>query len=162
MQICQTTPTIKRAATLQICGETLIGATLCYHQYFVKHFKFNDMISINDAKQIREQFGFTHIVILGIDKEGKQNVATHGKSKANAKQAADMGNHLKKELHWPVQNCNAKPLERICSHCDFWQRGYHRPGDVIQENQNGKCMFNPEPILRYEKDIACGQFLPVV
>ena len=120
------------------------------------------MISINEAKQIREQFGFTHIVILGIDKDGKQNVATHGKSKANAEQAADMGNHMKKELHWPVQNCNSKPLERICSHCDFWQRGYHRPGDVIQENQNGKCMFNPDPILRYEKDIACGQFLPVV
>ena len=40
------------------------------------------MISINEAKQIREQFGFTHIVILGIDKEGKQNVATHGKSRA--------------------------------------------------------------------------------
>ena len=120
------------------------------------------MISIKEAKQIREQFGFTHLVILGIDEEGKQNVATHGKSRANAKQASDMGNHMKKELHWPVQNCNAKPLERICSHCDYWQRGYHRPGDVIQENQNGKCMFNPESILRYEKDIACSQFLPVV
>ena len=27
------------------------------------------MITINEAKQIREQFGFTHIVIFGIDKE---------------------------------------------------------------------------------------------
>jgi hypothetical protein len=120
------------------------------------------MISIKEAKQIREKFGFTHIVILGVDEQGNQNVATHGKSRANAKQAADMGNHMKKELHWPVKNCNTKPLERICAHCDFWQRGYHHPGDVIQSNMHGKCMFNPEPIKRYEQDIACGQFLPVV
>jgi hypothetical protein len=39
------------------------------------------MISINEAKQIREQFGFTHIVILGIDKDCKQHVATHGNNK---------------------------------------------------------------------------------
>ena len=120
------------------------------------------MISIKEAKQIREQFGFTHIVILGIDEDCKQYVATHGKSRVNSKQAADMGNHMKKELHWPVKDCNAKPLERICQNCSFFQRGYHRPGDVIQSNMHGKCMFNPEPIKRYEQDRACGNFEPSV
>jgi len=119
------------------------------------------MIKINDVKEIREQFDFTHLVILGIDDDGKQHVATHGKSKFHAKQAADMGNKLKDELHWP-KNCNTKPLERICANCDYWQRGYHRPGDVIKENQNGKCMYNPDPILRLEKDVACGQFIPLM
>ena len=77
------------------------------------------MIKINEAKEIREKFDFTIVVILGIDSEGGQYVATHGLSKQNAKQAADMGNHMKKELQWPVKNCNAKPLERICAHCDY-------------------------------------------
>lgn len=117
------------------------------------------MISIKETKQIREQLGLTHIVILGIDKDNKQYIAIHGKSKVDAKQAAEMGNNMKKELQWPIQKCNDKPLERICFHCDFQKRGYHRPGDIIQENKNGKCMFNPEPILRFEKDIAYGQFI---
>lgn len=120
------------------------------------------MIKIEQAKEIREQFNYTHIVILGIDEKGVQHVATHGKSKQNAKEAADMGNNLKQKLNWPSKHCNAKPLERICAHCDFWQRGYHRPGDVIQENQNGKCMYSPDPILRFEKDTACGQFIPLI
>ncbi len=119
------------------------------------------MIKIKEVKEIREKYNYTHIVILGIDKDGGQHVATHGLSKKNAKEAADMGNQLKKELHWPVKNCNAKPVERICSNCDYWQRGYHRPGDVIKENQNGKCMYNQDSILRFEKDITCSQFLPL-
>ena len=120
------------------------------------------MMKINEVKEIREKFDYTHIVILGIDREGGQHVATHGLSKTNAEQAAEMGNRLKKKLHWPVKTYNVKPLERICAHCDYWQRGYHRPGDVIKENQNGKCMYNPDPILRFEKDIACGQFMSIM
>lgn len=118
-------------------------------------------MKIKDVKKIREQFNFTHVVIFGIDEEGGQQVATHGKSRTESEQAADMGNRLKKELHWPQSLCNAKPLERICENCSFFQRGYHRPGDVIQANMHGTCMFNPEPSRRYEKDRACGQFEPI-
>lgn len=116
------------------------------------------MITVKQTKEIREQFGFTHLVILGIDKNGTQYVATHGKSKKNANEAANMGNHLKKELGWPIQNCNAKPVDRICSNCDFWKRGYHRPGDIIKANQDGECMYKPISISRFENDIACGNF----
>lgn len=120
------------------------------------------MITIKEVKQLREKHGFTHVVILGLDGDGSQHIATYGKSSANSKQAADLGNQIKRALHWPSVKCNEKPLERICGNCDYWQRGYHRPGDVIEDNKNGKCMFNPAPIIRFEKDIACGQFLPVV
>ncbi len=118
-------------------------------------------MKISEVKEIREKFDFTHIVILGIDMEGRQHVATHGLSKSNAKQAADMGNNLKKKLKWPIKNCNAKPLERICAHCDYWKRGEHWPGYPIEENQGGKCMYNPEPTKRFEKDIACSKFIPI-
>jgi len=118
------------------------------------------MITIKEAKELRERFGFTHLVILGISSDGTQHVATHGKTNVHAKEAATMGNHLKKELGWPADKCNSKPLERICGNCSFWQRGYHSPGDVIQSNMHGKCMFNPEPIRRYEEDKACGNFEP--
>jgi len=118
------------------------------------------MISIKEVKQIRENFGFTHLVILGISNDGKHHVATHGKTVVQAKEAANIGNQLKKEIGWPQNLCNSKPLERICEHCSFWQRGYHHPGDVIQSNMHGKCMFNPEPTKRYEQDRACGNFEP--
>lgn len=118
------------------------------------------MITIKEAKQLREKLGYTHLVILGISSDCTQHVTTHGKTSVQAKEAANMGNNLKKYLEWPLNLCNSKPLERICSNCDFWQRGYHRPGDVIQSNMHGKCMFTPETIKRYEQDRACGNFEP--
>lgn len=124
--------------------------------------KLNDMITIDEVKKLREKHEFTHVVVLGIDSDGSQHVATHGKSSANAKQAADLGNQIKRALHWPSVKCNEKPLSRICSNCDYWQRGYHIPGTPIEDNQKGQCMFNPDPIVRFEKDIACGQFLPII
>lgn len=50
------------------------------------------MIKIKEAKQIREKFEFTHLVILGISEDGAQHVATHGKTVLQAKEAAAMGN----------------------------------------------------------------------
>jgi hypothetical protein len=120
------------------------------------------MISIKEVKKLRENFGFTHLVILGISNDGEQHVATHGKTVTQSKEAANMGTRLKKVLGWPANLCYTKPLERICAHCDYWQRGYHHPGDVIESNMHGKCMFKPEPIKRYEEDRACGEFEPSV
>jgi hypothetical protein len=120
------------------------------------------MISIKEVKQLRENFGFTHLVIFGISNDGKQHVATHGKTAVQAKEAAFMGNNLKKDLGWPSNLCNSKPLERICEYCSYWQRGYHSPGDVIQSNMHGKCLFSPEPIKRFEQDRACINFEPSV
>lgn len=119
-------------------------------------------IKISEAKKIREQFNFSHLVIFGIDKDNRQHVATHGDSKIEADEAAKLGNDLKRLLNWPDHLCKSKPLERICENCSFWQRKKHDPGYPIPENWTGKCMFNPEPVVRYEQDRACGNFEPIV
>lgn len=120
------------------------------------------MISVKQAKQVRELLGLTHIVIFGVTESNDNVVATHGKTVVQAKESAQYGNILKGAIGWPLQLCNSKPLERKCENCSYWQRGYHRPGDVISENKNGKCMFNPDPVTRFEKDRACGNFEPVI
>lgn len=117
------------------------------------------MITIKQSKQVREQLQLTHLVLFGIDTNGVWHVATNGKTKLDAEESAKMGNHLKDKLEWP-QFTRAKSLERICKNCSFFQRGYHRPGDVIESNMHGKCMFNPEPIRRFEEDRACGNMEP--
>lgn len=117
-------------------------------------------IKISKAKEIRENLNLTHLVILGITEDGQQHVATHGKSVLHAKQAAKLGNDLKKNIGWPDELCSSKPLERICGNCSYWKMGYHRPGDVIKENFDGKCMIEPSSVSRFEKDIACRSFEP--
>lgn len=118
------------------------------------------MITIKELKEIRESLGLTHIIIFGVDEKGMQHVATHGKTITQAKEASEMGNNLKRHLKWPEKLCNLKPLERICQNCTFWQRGYHRPGDVIESNMHGSCMYSPAKAKRFEQDNACGSFEP--
>jgi hypothetical protein len=117
-------------------------------------------IKISEAKKIREQLDFTHLVIFGIDKDNGQHVVTHGKTVLQANEAANFGNNLKELLSWPDHLCNTKPIERICENCSYFQRSHHHSCDVIQSNMHGKCMFNPEPVKRYEQDRACGNFEP--
>ena len=118
------------------------------------------MTDIKKAKKFREDLGYSIIVILGIFPDGTQNVLTHGKTINDAKNAASMGNQLKKKLTWPDKLCNAIPLKRICGNCSYWQAEYHHPGSLIKENRNGDCMFTPDKIGRYEKDRACMSMEP--
>ncbi len=119
-------------------------------------------ISIKQVKQIREDLRLTHLVIYGLSSDGAQHIATHGKSTADAKHAAEMGNEIKQFLNWPENMCKAKPLPRICENCEFWQRKQISHSERIPENWPGKCMYNPEPIIRYAQDISCGNFTPNV
>lgn len=67
-------------------------------------------ISITDAKKIYEKSGYPEIIIFGYDPEsGMQHLTTYGKDKKHCKDAADIGNSLKKFLGWPEKLCNAKP-----------------------------------------------------
>jgi hypothetical protein len=118
------------------------------------------MIIIKKAKEIREELGLTHLVIFGLTADGQQHVATHGKSKIHAKEAATIGNNLKKSLKWPPELCNTKPIERICENCDFWQRNKHDPGYRIPDPFPGNCLFEPSKVRRVDKDIACDHFEP--
>ena len=81
-------------------------------------------IAIKKVKQIREELGFIHLIIFGIDENGKQYVATHRLSKKDAKEAAEAGNRLKLCLGWPENLCRSKPLERICKNCEWYEPDY--------------------------------------
>lgn len=119
-------------------------------------------ISIKKIKEIRENLDLTHLVIFGIDSTGEHHVATHGRSRIHAIEAAEMGNSLKEELEWAKALCRSRPLDRICEHCDFWQ--YHKiePGDRVPENLPGECLFEPDKHARRAKDRACSCFEPKV
>lgn len=70
-------------------------------------------ISINWAKKIAEDMGYTQVIIHGYDGEtGVQCVTTYGKSISDCKNAADGGNAIKRLLGWPENLCNAKPKSK--------------------------------------------------
>jgi hypothetical protein len=117
-------------------------------------------IKIKDVSRIRKELGLTHMVIYGITPDLKHHVATHGKSFIDAHEAASAGNALKGALGWPKNLRSSKPLERVCENCESWERGYHRPGNPIPDPWPGKCMHEPQPISRNDKDIACSKFQP--
>lgn len=110
-------------------------------------------ISIAQAKQVREQLGLTKLVLFGVDADGTTHVATHGQTEADAKDAADAGNWLKRELHWSEGKCNSKPLERICSNC-----AYHKPDPMGMAA--ALCLVEPKPVNRHGSYHACRHFEP--
>ncbi len=117
-------------------------------------------ISIKQAKQIREQLQLTHIIIFGISEDGSQHVATHGKSQLHAKEAANMGNQMKKQLDWPAEHCKSQPIKRVCENCSFWQRDHIDHSCRIPDNWPGQCLYEPTKIRRYAEDISCSHFEP--
>jgi hypothetical protein len=74
-------------------------------------------ISVEKAKEIREQIGATHLILFAHAADGSQNVATHGGTEKEAYQAADFGNSLKKAMGWPEELCQSTPQQRA-----EWQR----------------------------------------
>lgn len=118
------------------------------------------MIPIKKVKEIREELNLTHLVIFGKDEEGISHVCTHGKTRLDAKRAAEAGNTLKRIMNWPADLCEAKPLERICKNCEFWKMDKTDPGSRIPERWLGKCHYEPSLITRYEEDTACCHFEP--
>lgn len=69
-------------------------------------------IKISYAKEVSQKSGYEQIIILGIDpKTGAQHVTTYGKSKNECKEAAIIGNWLKRKLGWDEKDCHAKPSQ---------------------------------------------------
>ncbi len=119
------------------------------------------MITIKQTKQIREQLELTHIIIFGLSSEGMQHVASHGKTKAQAVEAAEFANKLKKGLKWPNELCNTKPLNRICKNCAYWDEEKN-PSVNYPERKDlpGWCGYNPTEIKRFDTAVACHHFEP--
>jgi len=118
------------------------------------------MISIKEAKEIREQYNYTQLVILGVKKDGSQCIATSGDTTTNAQCAADLGNYFKKKLDWPDKKCHTKPLERICKKCSFWKDLHYDRSEPIPYYLKGLCYYEPVKADRCENDISCIHFDP--
>jgi hypothetical protein len=117
-------------------------------------------ITIEEAKEIREQLGLTHLVIFGVDADGMQHVATHGESSAQAKEAAEMGNQLKEALDWPADLCRSKPLPRIHENCEFYKRDYGSWcfNGWSKDGNTGHCHLEPQRTSQVGEEIACRHF----
>ncbi|MDF7810486.1 hypothetical protein [Hymenobacter sp. YC55] len=69
-------------------------------------------ISIEQAKQIREDIGASHLILLAMWPDGSEHVTTHGKNEQQAHEAADFGNRQKKHMGWPEDLCQSQPAQR--------------------------------------------------
>lgn len=69
-------------------------------------------IKIDYAKEVSQKSGYEEIIILGVDPAtGTQHVTTYGKSKGQCKEAAKIGNRLKRQLGWDEKDCHAEPSQ---------------------------------------------------
>lgn len=67
-------------------------------------------IPISVAQSISRQFGIPEIVIFAYDPTtGTQHVVTYGETEAQASDAAEAGNFIKRAMGWPESLCNATP-----------------------------------------------------
>jgi hypothetical protein len=118
-------------------------------------------IPIQTVKEIREQLGLTHVVILGLEPDGTQHVATHGETEAQARQAAEAGNKLKASLGWPESLCKSKPVARQCANCVFFRPDYgiHCVNGWSGDGSRGDCLVEPG-VRRVAKEHSCMHFSP--
>ena len=76
--------------------------------------KTGKRISIQSAKNIANDFGYTQVIVVAFDKgTGITSVCTYGKSQEDCVQAAEGGNFVKKALGWPESAINAKPSRQV-------------------------------------------------
>jgi hypothetical protein len=103
-------------------------------------------ISIQYAKKALEDTRMTHIVIFGVSADGMQHVATFGKTKQCAREAAKAGNNLKAALKW--EQAPASPLPRICKNCDFYKPdfGTFCFNGWSGNGSDGYCLSAPERV----------------
>jgi hypothetical protein len=120
-------------------------------------------ITIAHAKQIRERIGATHLVILALDAEGGEHVATHGETEANALVAAQMGNKLKEVLGWPEADCQATPIPRKCGRCAYFEpdRGIWCMNGWSKDGTEGNCLMDPA-VTRTTTQHGCRFFEPAI
>ena len=118
-------------------------------------------ISISAAKSIRETLGASKLIILAIDEEGHQHIATHGKTRIDAAWAAKAGNNLKETLGWPEELCKATPVERLCKNCVFYKSdwGSWCFNGWSKDGTRGYCHAEPNKV-SVANDQTCRHFEP--
>lgn len=121
-------------------------------------------IKIAQVKKFRELLGMTHLIVFAVDSEGRQYVATHGKTQQHAKEAADTGNKLKLALGWPESLCNCKPLPRIHKNCAYYKPDYGIwcMNGWSGDGSSGYCYLETKKTHVVGDEIACRHFEPKV
>ena len=116
-------------------------------------------IPISTADALREELGFTHLVIFGVQPDGTQQVATHGASEKEAHEAAIAGNKLKGALGWPEDLRKDKPLARVCENCAYFKPDYgiHCFNGWSGDGRVGDCLTEPG-VRRVAKEHSCRHF----
>jgi hypothetical protein len=119
------------------------------------------MITIKKGKEIREDLGMAQLIIFAIDEKGIQHVVTHGKTVADAREAAAAGNNLKHHLGWPTDLCRSSALERICKNCHFFKPDYgtYCFNGWSGDGSKGNCSLEPR-LVQVTQGQGCRQFEP--
>lgn len=98
------------------------------------------------------------VVIFALDKDGNQKVTTYGKSVSDSRCAAAAGNALKKHLGWPDDLCHAKPADRTCGNCRFFEGKISFDDEWSDGGPIGNCMLEPKKVHRHYQNVACRFF----
>ncbi len=119
-------------------------------------------IKIAQVKRWREDINATHLVVFAISGDGVQQVATHGETEQNAKEAAKAGNKLKIALGWPEDLCRETPLERKCKNCTFYKPDYgvYCFNGWSDDGSKGQCLNQSSPRTPTTQDDKCADFEP--
>lgn len=119
-------------------------------------------MKISDVKRIREDIGASHVVVFAIV-NGRSCVASHGRTEGEADEAATLANMLKRELEWPEELCNSKPIERICDNCAFFNCDNGRSyANGFEPASSGDCLVEPKRSRRGRTEHACRYFEPKI
>lgn len=119
-------------------------------------------LTIAAVKDMREMMEAAQLIIVVVDSEGTQHVATHGAEEWQAKEAAALGNRIKERvLGWPKDQCVAKPLVRSCKNCTYWKVdwGTYCFNGWTGDGTSGWCRFEPKHT-KTESTNKCGFFSP--
>ena len=112
------------------------------------------MITIKRMGELRKELDVNQLILISVKEDGTVNVATHGKSKQDAKTAAGNGNKLKEYLGFPEEMCNTEPQPRECYYCDYFEK----PPNAFGKNP-GNCCFTVPKKNVYSDRKACGEFV---
>lgn len=113
------------------------------------------------AQGVWEGLGARAVVIFALDDQGNQHVATHGRSRSDAREAAKAGNRLKEALQWPASLLTAEPVPRLCKNYDFFTEdwGVFTATGWTGDGSSGRCDHLPAGKMT-RADRFCSFFVP--
>lgn len=104
---------MKTEVYCQICNNLINTYEGDYQIEYITCNKCNDetmRIKISQAMKLARDCKLNKILILGISEEGEQTVVTFGETLEDSVKISELGNWFKKQLGWPEDYCDSKPV----------------------------------------------------